>query len=776
MDQSKALKVKATLSLSGVVQGVGFRPFVARLARENRIDGFVRNESGQVYIEAVGYEKDVAGFIDGIWKHPPAGCRISRLDKNIDRPWKADECLRGFTIQKSGDSYCGISMPSPDIALCEDCLEELYTPGNPRYGNPFISCTNCGPRFSILRQLPYDRCSTTMDSFPLCSLCTSEYEDIADRRCHAQTVCCNQCGPSLSFICRNTSAVTGQVALNAVIDALKKFKIVAVKGIGGYHLACSPFDGETVATLRALKGRENKPFAVMFSNLEEIRMHCEINESEENLLRSPERPIVLLTRKESAISEKVYTSSRFLGVFLPYTPLQHLILRRTGPLVMTSANLTAMPIIKDDDEMQGFFSGHDELSGILLHNREILRRLDDSVAAVTDGKTHLLRRARGYVPLPLPISIEDGRSVLACGSQQKNTICLSQGEFFYPSSEIGDVDSLESLKVFNDTISDMQAMLGITPKLVVCDAHPDYESTRYALSTGLPVIKVQHHFAHIASVMAEAGLTGRVIGVAFDGTGYGVDGTVWGGEFLIASPQDFVRAGHLKSVKLLGSDESVRQGWKSAACMLYDAGILPQSNDSRYTLINAALDNEINTIRSSSMGRLFDAASSILDICQKSTYEGQCAIELENAAARFFSPGNPQDPFPFSLTEDDSGIIADMSPCIKNLYECKAKGMDRNLLALRFHMTVCRLIVDVCLRLREKYKIDTVALSGGVFQNRILLFQAVHSLEKSGFQVHTNRLVPSGDGGISLGQAYIGRMGRLKKEELQSCVLPFREN
>ena len=496
----------------------------------------------------------------------------------------------------------------------------------------------------------------------------------------------------------------------------------------------------------------------MFPTLSDIKIHCEVGKAEEALLISSERPIVLLLRKETAISDKVFGASRFMGAFLPYTPLQHLLMNQTGPLVMTSANTTTLPIIKDDEEMFRFFECHEDLGGILTHNRGIERRLDDSVAAVINGKTQILRRARGYVPLPISIPKSDGQTVLACGAQQKSTVCLSTGEYCYPSTEMGDLNSREAVEVYRETVSDMQRILNIKPSLVVCDMHPFYESTKYALNTNLPVIKVQHHFAHIASVMAEYGLTQHVIGVAFDGTGYGADGTVWGGEFLIASPYGFERAGHIKAVKLLGSDESVRQGWKTAACMLYDAGMLPDANDARGQLVRAALETGVNTIFSSSMGRVFDAVSAILGICFEANYEGQCAIELENAAARYAFFGEIQaTPFPFALSQDGGGITADLSPCLRALLEGKTEGQDAGLLSLRFHQTVCKLILDVCMKIRQTTGLDIAALSGGVFQNRILLSLTVQALERAGFTVYTNQKVPPNDGGISLGQAYIGR-------------------
>jgi hydrogenase maturation protein HypF len=405
-------------------------------------------------------------------------------------------------------------MPTPDLAVCSDCLRELYTNGDPRYLNPFISCISCGPRYTIMRRIPYDRVSTTMDAFPMCALCGAQYTEPDDRRYHAQTVCCNDCGPTLFYQGRNAFQ-EGSSALYMAVEALLCKKIIAIKGIGGYHFACSPYDEDTVARLRFLKGRECKPFAVMFENMKDIQGHCEVTPQEEVLLTSSARPIVLLRRKPSHISPNVFTTSPYLGAFFPYTPLQQLILHQTGPLIMTSANVTSLPIIKDDAEMLPFFEQHGELYGVLYHNREILRRLDDSVAQVVFDQVHMIRRARGYTPLPFP-ALKGLPPLIALGAQEKSTVCVYRDGYLYPSQEIGGLDNLETVKVYSDAVFDMQSLLHIEPELAVCDLHPEYESTRFAKSLGLPLTLVQHHFAHAASVMAEHGIQDTVIGIIFD--------------------------------------------------------------------------------------------------------------------------------------------------------------------------------------------------------------------------------------------------------------------
>lgn len=777
MAAGKSAIVKIAIRISGVVQGVGFRPFVARLARAHGLAGTVRNISGQVCVEAFGPLETLTRFVHEIQTFPPAGSAISGLEQQMGALPAGAVLPQGFAILDSEEDGTGPVMPSPDLAICDDCLCELFATGDPRYRNPFISCTHCGPRFSILRRLPYDRVTTAMADFPMCPLCHGQYADPGDRRYHAQTVCCNTCGPTLRYQ-NHQGTETGEKAVASAVAALQTGGIVAIKGIGGYHLACSPFDEAAVASLRVLKGRECKPFAVMFGDLETLRVHCEASPEEEKLLTSPARPIVLLRRRVSEITDQVYTTSPDLGAFLPYTPLQHLLLHQTGPLVMTSANVSSLPILYEDMAMLRFWRDHPALAGVLGHDRAILRRLDDSVVAVTAGGSLFLRRARGYVPLAIPLPHKaDGPPLLACGGQEKNTFCLCQGGYAYLSAEIGDLDTCQAEAAYRETLDDMQGLLRMKPGLAVCDLHPDYASTRYARTSGLPVLAVQHHHAHIAAVMAEHGLTEKVIGVAFDGTGYGTDGTIWGGEFLLASPAGFVRAGHLKAVPMLGGDESVRHGWKSAACLLHDAGVAFPAG-TRQALVQQALRHDVNTYRSSSMGRVFDAASAILDICQKSDYDGQGAIELENAAVQYLQSGGAQDlpPLPCGWQEAQDGFIIDLAPCISTLYEDSHQGGDPGALAWRFHRTICDLVVTACAYLMRRHGIQNVALGGGVFANRLLLQHAIPRLSEAGLKVYRNLQVPPGDGGLALGQAYIGLWTAQEKEEAAPCALPSLEN
>ncbi len=760
---------KAVLRVSGIVQGVGFRPFVARLAQEHALCGFVKNQSGHVLIELTGNKAALDAFQSDLVSRRPAGSFLASVDVKLSPA--NPPANNTFVILPSDEGDAGAVMPSPDIAVCDDCLRELFTQGDTRYENAFISCTNCGPRYSVIKKIPYDRSRTSMDAFPMCTLCETQYKDPLDRRFHAQTVCCNSCGPTLFYTDRSGTTIKANDALSAAAVALKAGAIVAVKGIGGYHLACSPYREESVLALRALKGREQKPFAVMFPSIARISEHCAVTEREIELLQSPQRPIVLVKRKPSPIAKAVYGSSRFMGAFLPYTPLHHLLLRDTGALVLTSANPSGLPILKNDAEMLAFLNENEQLCGILWNDREIVRRLDDSVAAVVCEKPRLIRRARGYVPFPTALhGFEEGFPPILCtGAQEKSAFCLAQNGFAYVSAETGALDTIEAVSAYESAVTDMEQTLQITPALVACDLHPLYEATRYAKNRSLPLVFVQHHFAHIASVMAEHALRGNVLGAAFDGTGYGTDGTIWGGEFLLAKDGQFTRVGHLKPVKLFSSDDSVRQAWKSALCYLFDAGLEEESLSHPYgahaRLIKAALDAKVNTVPSSSMGRAFDAVSSILAICHESDYDGQSAIELENAAAQFSSTNGEATPLPYALEESETGLVADLSPAIRALCEEKAKGTPKEELSYRFHLTVCALTLNIFLALREKTGVSTLALSGGVFQNRLLTELLVPRLEQEGFCVYLNEAYPSGDGCIPLGQAYAALASVNIKEE-----------
>jgi len=748
MAKHKEKYKKLNISIWGIVQGVGFRPYVKRLADKHGLYGRVLNNNGCVQIEVVGKKPLLEIFLDELVKNKPSIANIISMDSTYI---EVDYDFNSFYIDQSNNLKNGFVFPPQDISICEDCEKELFDNENPRYLHPFISCTLCGPRYSIIEKLPYDRIATSMKGFPLCSFCEGEYSRADNRRQHAQTIACNNCGPVLSY----HSRVLENGTLTKVIEELKNGGIVAIKGIGGYHLACSPFNDTAVANLRKLKKRYKKPFAVMFKNISAIKQLCEISDIEETQLLTHKKPIVpVKIKREIDISRFVTGDACSLGVFLPYTPLHHLILNETVALVMTSANTSDLPLIYKDKAMLEFFNQEKLINGVLSHNREIVRRVDDSVVSCFDNNVQIIRRARGYVPLPVEILNKSERAILACGGQQKNTFCIARGQFAYPSTHIGDLDDENTYNFYIKTIDDMKNLIKITPEFVCCDLHPEYRSTIYAKSLGLPLMQVQHHFAHIVSVMAEHKLTETVIGIAFDGTGYGIDGTLWGGEFLIASPIGFERVAHLKPFALQGGDGSVSDAWKTAICLLYSNGLESEITDDRFKIIKPAILNKINVMQTSSMGRLFDAVSSLLNICHIASFEGDCAIQLENEAKN-----NSQkcESYDYEITTQDDKMLIDIKKCLVGIYADIKAGYEKSYIAYRFHLTVIDFTVAVCKILREKYNINFVALSGGVFQNKIIISNLLKRLKQESFVTYINEQVPTNDGGISLGQAYLAQ-------------------
>ncbi|NLV59105.1 MAG: carbamoyltransferase HypF [Clostridiales bacterium] len=741
MDWAKTFQ--SLIWIEGIVQGVGFRPFVVRMARRHGICGTVQNAQGAVRISAFGPEEGLDAFISALEMEKPAPSHIARMGQTRRELAAGEEVPDSFRILPSLQEENRLVMPSPDLAVCDECLLEMADPSGPRYRNPFISCTHCGPRFSILKSIPYDRRNTSMADFPLCPLCQREYTNQDNRRFHAQTVCCNDCGPRLQWVDREGK--TTQKALERAIDILASGGLVAVKGIGGYHLAADATREEAVMALREVKAREAKPFAVMFGDMSALLACCHAGEAEQALLLSPARPIVLLGKKPSAIAPQVCGPSPDIGAFLPYTPLQHLLLAHLPPLVMTSLNHSSLPIIARDEDALAFMEAHPQVVGSLVHDRPILHPQDDSVMLFIAGKPTFLRRGRGYVPQGIPV--KDG-NVLALGGQEKSVFTLTGQGYAYPSTELGDLDTVENVAQYCSTLSAMEDLLAFAPRLVAYDPHPGYATSRLARELPGPKLPVYHHHAHIASVMGEHGLMGPVIGVAFDGTGYGEDGTIWGGEFLIADRRSFRRDASLKPVWLLGGDASVRRASLTADCYRYDAG-LAQDLD---PLLVRVLELRVNAVASSSMGRLFDAVSAMLGICTTSTYGGQCAMELNYAAQTFAQEGRLAEPLPWELGAESQ---VDFAPCIRALHARLGQGESPFALAYAFHETVARMVLRVCLHLQEQTGIKTVCLSGGVFQNRLLTERVISLLEGEGFGVYRNQAVPPGDGGISFGQAVV---------------------
>ena len=736
------------ITVDGVVQGVGFRPFVAKLAESFGIKGRVCNSGGIVEISAEG--KNIDEFIRHLKSDAPLNSQI----RNIITKEKPFENYEDFKIIKSsyGDKDEAPYIPA-DLSVCDKCIEELYSRGNRRYLHPFISCASCGPRYSIIDTMPYDRCNTAMIDFDMCEKCSAEYNDMGNRRFHAQTVSCHDCGPYLIYKSENISK-TKESAFFEAVKALKKGGIVAVKGIGGFHFACSPFDEETVENLRTLKIREEKPFAVMFPDIETLKKYCMVNKEEYRLLNSSARPIVLLLRKKSNIAESVYKDSRFLGAFLPYTPLQHMLLKECGPLIMTSANLSGQPIIKDESEIFGIHSTL--LTGVLYNQRAIRTRLDDSVARVADGCAQSVRFSRGYVPLPIIIGDKKKLTLFAAGGDLKASFCILKNGKAYLSQYFGDMEDLQVYDNYEKSAKHLESLLRAEPKAVICDMHPAYFSSSYAQNTGLPTLKVQHHFAHIASVMAEHRLTKSVIGVAFDGTGFGDDGAVWGGEFLICGPKGYERRGHLEYTKMSGGDAIPKDSWRCAMAHLYAAGLEKYIKDDRFDIIKAAVDKNINTFNSSSMGRLFDAVSSILGLSDRNNYEGQSAIILENAAYSEKEKGGAPYPLNFDIEEHDGMLTASPKPVMCGIVDGIEKGISKGGLSLGFHEAAAQMVLSMCLKLRKREGINSVALSGGVFQNVLLFERCLEILRNNDFMVYYNKYVPMNDSGIALGQAYVG--------------------
>ena len=808
------------IHVTGIVQGVGMRPFVYREAMAHGICGWVLNAGDGVHIEAHARAEAVDGFVAALSEHAPAAARVERVDIADLKPsgWSAaDE--QGFRIVASQDQTAHTTLVSPDIATCDDCLRELFDPADRRYHYPFINCTNCGPRFTIIRSLPYDRAATSMNCFPMCPECAAEYADPLDRRFHAQPDACFDCGPHITWREASVGGEPGEAAalpavgttreasdaiIERCIELLAGGGIVAIKGLGGFHLACDASNEQAVAELRRRKRRSNKPLAVMVRDLADVERLCHVNDVERGLLAGSIRPIVLLRRRavcESggspdalALAPSVAHDLPELGVMLPYTPLQHLLLaaaeaRGVHALVMTSGNLSEEPIETDDDLAWERLVAAGIADALLGNDRAILSRYDDSVVRVVNGAIMPVRRARGYAPQPLPLPALDGAPscVLACGPQQKATIALTRegtnGEATcFVSQHIGDVENGGTFDAWNAARTRLEDLFDLAPAALACDLHPSYLSDQWAREQArkcnLPLVEVQHHHAHIASVMAEAIAAGqlttdtRVLGIAFDGTGAGTDGTIWGGEFLVASLDGFERTAHLLTWALPGGAASVRDARRNAFALLSELGLLEHpgaaqlldSLDEQTRSVTATMiERGINSPRTSSMGRLFDAAAAILGICDKATYEGEPAIELEAAAWRAFSSesacptGNMVS---FSVTESsrpDDCHVLNSRPLFEALLEGIRTGVPAGKLALDFHVTIACSSARIAREICAREGLDTVALSGGVFMNRLLLQLLTRELKSMGLTVLIPRSVPVNDGCIAYGQAVIAR-------------------
>jgi hydrogenase maturation protein HypF len=739
--------IRVEVRVEGVVQGVGFRPYIHGLAHRLGLSGRVGNDTAGVFMEVEGAEQAVSDFLAALPSEAPPLAVIEQVRTNPLTPTGES----GFHIVSSNATGPRDTLISADTATCADCLRELADPTDRRFDYPFINCTNCGPRFTIVRDVPYDRPFTTMAPFAMCSACASEYHDPTDRRFHAQPVCCPACGPRLRLLDAGGAELPGE-PLAAAAALLTGGAVLAVKGLGGFHLAALATDASATALLRSRKHREDKPFAVMVADLETAHQLCVINPVGEQVLAGRRRPVVLLPRRPDArVAPAVSPGNRSLGLMLPYTPLHHLLLREVGgPIVLTSGNVSDEPIAYHDDDARQRLTGIAD--AYLTHDRAIHMRTDDSVVRVFRGAELPVRRSRGYAPEPLTLAQRVPRPILGCGAELKSTFCLARGRHAFVSHHIGDLENYETLRSFTEGVAHFQRLFDLTPEVVAYDLHPEYLSTKYALELAdLELVGVQHHHAHIASCLADNGAAGPVLGVAFDGTGYGSDGTLWGGEFLLADLTGFQRMAHLVPVPLPGGAAAIRQPWRMAAAYLGDDAPpeLIQRNAQHWDVVRAMASRQVNAPLTSSAGRLFDAVAAVLGIRDAINYEGQAAIELEQRADL-----TEHGTYSAAVTEGPALQLHGVDLVRAALNDLRA-GVAPEAIATRFHHGVADAIIRVCLMLRDSTGVGVAALSGGVFQNILLLERTVAGLERWGFRVLTHSRVPPNDAGISLGQVAI---------------------
>lgn len=770
--------VTKRIRVYGIVQGVGFRPTVSRHATASGITGTVCNKGPYVEIYAQGASSQVDAFVELLRTQPPRRAAILKLDV---RPADDAPAFADFAIIES-EKTKGEVFVSPDIAICDDCVRELFDPNDRRYLHPFINCTCCGPRLTILDALPYDRERTSMKVFPMCPTCASEYYSPKTRRYDAQPVCCNDCGPTTYLLDR---PARGRAAITEARRIIAAGGIVAIKGIGGFHLCCDATSDAAVQLLRERKRRSAKPFAVMARNLAAAQRECLVSATAEEILSGHQKPILLLPKRTGgSVCEAVAPDNPKLGIMLPYAPLQLLIfdyddgIQMPDCLVMTSANESGAPICRDDEDARRELGSL--CDAILSHNRLIRVRADDTVMDLFEDKPYMVRRSRGWAPLPFILSGDGAPGILAVGGELKNAFCLASGEMYYPSAYVGDLGDVRTVEALSETVGRMETLLEIEPQVVACDLHPGYNSTmlaqRIASERGIQLIPVQHHYAHVASCMAENDYARPVIGVSFDGTGYGTDGTIWGGEVLLSTYEGFERLAHIAAFPQPGGDASAREGWRIATAMLCaqrgaaDARVTAErlglcaANEAQ--VIGTMIARGLNTVTSTSAGRLFDAVSAVLGIRRASSFEGEAATQLQFAAERCPAAERPEQvlqPDERLRIEDDSLVLA-TDTLFARIVDARLAGESIERLAYAFHLGLSELVEAACLAARERTAVRTVALTGGCYQNTLLLALCAARLREQGFVVLTHSLVPPNDGGIALGQAVVAAH-RIQKEE-----------
>ena len=752
------MKTRNHITINGIVQGVGFRPYIHRLVKTYELNGWVCNSNHGVEMEIEGEKDSINIFLKKLKNDLPPLAIIGSI-KIKKLLWKG---YSGFHIRKSNDD---LKLPTifipPDISICEDCLNELNNLSDRRNNYPFINCTNCGPRFTIIKDMPYDREKTTMKSFNMCSDCSKEYNDIEDRRYHAQPNACPACGPDV-FLYEGNNRLFLENPILEARNRLMKGQIGIIKGLGGFHLACDATNNQAVKRLRELKKRDEKPFALMVENNTSVKKFCYLSQYSKSYLESKEKPILLLKKKNNCISSEIAPGNSYVGVMLPYTPLHFLLFKKSDLiLVMTSANFCDEPIIiKNMEALQNFA---DKVDFLLIHNRPIYNRCDDSVIKISSNKHIFIRRARGYAPFPVVLS-EKYKEILAVGPEQKNTICFTRDHYAFPSQHLGDLKNRSSFLAYREAIERLGKMFQFNPEIIACDLHPDYLSTFYAEQLSakkqIPLFRIQHHHAHIASCMAENKLSEKVIGVAFDGAGFGDDGCIWGGEFLIADYQKYQRVGHLEYQAMPGGEKTIRQPWRMTYSYLYSLfgkkaaelklALIKKRTPGELKLLNQMMDKKINSPLTSSCGRLFDAVAGLIDLKDEVNFEGQAAIELESICRPKYNSH-----YSYSIQERNSKWIINIDEMFQQIINEIMNNENNEKIATKLHNTIAEYTLSMCVKIRKKYKINHVALSGGVFQNSFLLNRTIKILRKEGFSVFTHKYMPPNDACISLGQAVI---------------------